>query len=516
MVTYNGHIRTQIDAILLFEACRHGILPRIQRRLTERERLQIKSGSIYVWDESEASMRRWTDGKSWSASRVCGSFLTYREMEGARKSHPHESSNNNSRKRKSAEPHGSKASSGGSSKEDEQNNNSQSDDDGTSEEGFRYKPGGLYKQSFSITTSDKAKLHLIAYYTREDVNADKLMQPSMDPRLKDIRIENELYPDNSSAASMISPVTTAPYQRPHAQNLPPLNPSNESLFSSRYPPHGYPPSYPYGYLPPPPPPLPSHPNSSASSHPQHAGYPPNYYYSENSSDSRHKMLPYHSSSSPSYGTLPPLYNHYPSRYSLPEPERNSPTSINSLANNENTVKLPPISHHLRTISTSSSSSSSSENTSKLDGENSYGKDFNTAGGLPTPPPSTPGMNYNKPISNTSSSLSTLSSYPNVLSTSNKSEQDHKSSPEAATEKESKPYEEMPNKRPRIMEAKSDSLPEPKSLTNNEKNLSPLQRLSSLAATAASVSSNRLYSGGYKFPPLEEDRKALGKLDKTFI
>lgn len=29
-------------------------------------------------------MRRWTDGKSWSASRVSGSFLTYREMEGKR------------------------------------------------------------------------------------------------------------------------------------------------------------------------------------------------------------------------------------------------------------------------------------------------------------------------------------------------------------------------------------------------------------------------------------------------
>ncbi|CAJ0755022.1 1821_t:CDS:2 [Entrophospora sp. SA101] len=26
-------------------------------------------------------MRRWTDGKSWSASRINGSFLTYRELE---------------------------------------------------------------------------------------------------------------------------------------------------------------------------------------------------------------------------------------------------------------------------------------------------------------------------------------------------------------------------------------------------------------------------------------------------
>lgn len=495
MVTYTGHIRTQIDAILLFEACRHGLLPRIQRRLTERERLQIKSGSIYVWDESEASMRRWTDGKSWSASRVCGSFLTYREMEGARKSHPHESSSN-SRKRKSAESHGRRGSPDGSSKEDDSNGNTHSDDDGSSEEGFRYKPGGLYKQSFSITTSDKAKLHLIAYYTREDVSADKLMQPSMDPRLKEIRIENELYPDNSSAASMISPVTTAPYQRPHSHNLPPLHPSNESLYNSRFPPQGYPPhpSYPYGYLPPPPPP----PQSSLShSHSEHPGYHSSYYYSEHSPNSHHRLLPYQSPSS-SYGPLPPLHTPYSSRYALPEPERSSPNSINSIINNDNTIKLPPISNHLRTVSSSSSSSNSSENMSKPDGETLNGKDFSHSSSLPTPPPSTPGLN--KSTSNTPSNLSTPSSYPKILSTSYKQEQSH---------------EDLPNKKPRIMEQKSDSLPELKPL-GTKRSLSPLQRLSSLAATAASVSSSRYQSGGFKFPPVEEDRKALGKLNKTFI
>ena len=75
METYHGHVRTPNDAILLFEACRIGLLPRVQRRLSEKERQQIKSGSVFVWDEREAGMRRWTDGKSWSASRVSGSFL---------------------------------------------------------------------------------------------------------------------------------------------------------------------------------------------------------------------------------------------------------------------------------------------------------------------------------------------------------------------------------------------------------------------------------------------------------
>ena len=84
MDTYYGQIKIPQDAIILFEACRLGMLPRVQRRLSERERNEIRSGSVFVWDEREAGMRRWTDGKSYSASRVSGSFLTYREMEGKR------------------------------------------------------------------------------------------------------------------------------------------------------------------------------------------------------------------------------------------------------------------------------------------------------------------------------------------------------------------------------------------------------------------------------------------------
>jgi len=41
----------------------------------------IKSGNVFVFAEDETQMRRWTDGKVWSASRVNGSFLTYRELE---------------------------------------------------------------------------------------------------------------------------------------------------------------------------------------------------------------------------------------------------------------------------------------------------------------------------------------------------------------------------------------------------------------------------------------------------
>lgn len=42
----------------------------------------IRSGSVFVFDEQESGIRRWTDGRLWSPSRVLGNFLIYRELEG--------------------------------------------------------------------------------------------------------------------------------------------------------------------------------------------------------------------------------------------------------------------------------------------------------------------------------------------------------------------------------------------------------------------------------------------------
>ncbi|KAI1942157.1 Gluconate transport-inducing protein [Ophidiomyces ophidiicola] len=187
METYHGHVRTPADAIILFEACRIGLLPRVQRRLSEKERQSIKSGSVFVWDEREAGMRRWTDGKSWSASRVSGSFLTYREMEGKRGGH-------SSRAGKTPE-----------------SNRGSDEDQGEGEEGpdgYRYKPDGLMKQSFSITTSTGQHLHLISYYARTHPTAPGLCQPSTDPQLRQIRPQKGLYPESSVNDQQNLPVVT--------------------------------------------------------------------------------------------------------------------------------------------------------------------------------------------------------------------------------------------------------------------------------------------------------------------
>lgn len=67
------HVRDARDAHTVFEAVRQGFLKPVERRLNEVERsMYIRSGSIFVWEESEddLGLKRWTDGRVWSQSRM--------------------------------------------------------------------------------------------------------------------------------------------------------------------------------------------------------------------------------------------------------------------------------------------------------------------------------------------------------------------------------------------------------------------------------------------------------------
>ena len=57
------------------------MIPRVTRRLVDSERKMITSGSVFVFDEDESGIKRWTDGFFWSPSRILGNFLLYRETE---------------------------------------------------------------------------------------------------------------------------------------------------------------------------------------------------------------------------------------------------------------------------------------------------------------------------------------------------------------------------------------------------------------------------------------------------
>ena len=274
METYNGHVRTPADAIILFEACRLGLLPRVQRRLSEKERQSIKSGSVFVWDEREAGMRRWTDGKSWSASRVSGSFLTYREMEGKR------GGNNFG-------PPLAAVSRAGKTPDSTRGSDSDVElagEDGP--DGYRYKPDGLMKQSFSITTSSGNHLHLISYYSRSHPTAPNLNNPQSDPQLRNIHPQKGMYPESTvhehqnipavTRSPMISaPFSTVPQMAGYARQGPPQWSSQYNGYGWAPPPMQQPqPQYNYQYSggpyaggPPPPPNV------------NYAGTPPNTNYS---------------------------------------------------------------------------------------------------------------------------------------------------------------------------------------------------------------------------------------------
>jgi hypothetical protein len=137
-----GRIEDTLDALIIFEGCRQGILPTLNRRLLAAERgdmihplplLEAENdndimtssgdhsrraiddieaaqsskhtsgsrgtsrvtpkdntasnplpliipGSVFVFDEGESGICRWTDGRIWSPSRICGNFLVYREL----------------------------------------------------------------------------------------------------------------------------------------------------------------------------------------------------------------------------------------------------------------------------------------------------------------------------------------------------------------------------------------------------------------------------------------------------
>ena len=79
-VTYIGYIESQSDVLLLLEALLRGILKPTAKRLTFKERQEVKSGHVYIYDEQQTGICRWTDGKKWSPSRILGSFLIYKEI----------------------------------------------------------------------------------------------------------------------------------------------------------------------------------------------------------------------------------------------------------------------------------------------------------------------------------------------------------------------------------------------------------------------------------------------------
>jgi len=71
-----GVVDTTVHALRLILAAREGLIPRIIRRLNDTERKELViSGAVFVFVVKESGIKRWTDGLSWSPSRIVGNFL---------------------------------------------------------------------------------------------------------------------------------------------------------------------------------------------------------------------------------------------------------------------------------------------------------------------------------------------------------------------------------------------------------------------------------------------------------
>ncbi|KAJ2506330.1 Gluconate transport-inducing protein, partial [Coemansia sp. RSA 2052] len=175
--TYCGYIETTDDALLVFEACRLNMLQRRASRLCDSERRQISSGSVFVWDEGESGIKRWTDGKRWSPSRVNGCFLIYTELEP-------KSSDESTTNAEATLPASDAAA----------------------------KSSGLIKKALSLFTTHNSKLHLVCYYRKEDVDQRALPTPSRDSLLCNIDIPRSLYPDILPEMVHVLSATTAAQQ----------------------------------------------------------------------------------------------------------------------------------------------------------------------------------------------------------------------------------------------------------------------------------------------------------------
>lgn len=167
---FTGYVETTVNALRLIHAARQGVIPRITRRLNDSERrTMIKSGAVFVFSVEESGIKRWTDGLLWSPSRIVGNFLVYREINertssrgSHKKAYPAEEAQAHSLGRRNSPDHMPLA--------------YKTSSHGSSEQGT-FKVGGLIKKTITVTI-EGSDLHLISYYTSEDIRSGRLKRPS--------------------------------------------------------------------------------------------------------------------------------------------------------------------------------------------------------------------------------------------------------------------------------------------------------------------------------------------------
>ncbi|GCB27959.1 global transcription regulator sge1 [Aspergillus awamori] len=204
--TFTGYVATTQDALILFEACLTGVLHHVPRRPHDRERGHlVRSGSVFIYEENSSGIKRWTDGVTWSPSRILGNFLVYRELEkpfppGEKKRAMKKANRRPVPSTRPGEPYPRQDSNGGYSPSSTPGQYAgdrphQSDVEralvGSLVDSYGFKDSGLVKKTMSVTVSGVTH-HLVSYYSVEDVMRGLLNPPSMVDSLRYIRPRAEL------------------------------------------------------------------------------------------------------------------------------------------------------------------------------------------------------------------------------------------------------------------------------------------------------------------------------------
>jgi Gti1/Pac2 family transcription factor len=203
--TFTGHVATTNDALILFEACLTGQLSHVPRRPHDRERnMLIRSGCVFIYEENASGIKRWTDGVTWSPSRILGNFLVYRELDkpfppGEKK----RAMKKNSRARLSrpGEPYPRPDSNNSNLSPptpasatfspDRAPNEMERSLIGSLVDSYGFKSDGLVKKTMSVTVQGVTH-HLVSYYSVGDVVNGQLRTPSQTESLNYVRPRPEL------------------------------------------------------------------------------------------------------------------------------------------------------------------------------------------------------------------------------------------------------------------------------------------------------------------------------------
>ena len=167
-----------LSSLVLFEACKREQCTKITRRLQEKERSLITSGTVFVFDEKEAGIKRWTDGMLWSPSRILGNFLIYRELDKRPVEAASADADAGAASGSSAPPPASSTKAGRSREKSLV---------GSLTASYRFKADGLVKKTISVSG-----MHMICYYRVSDVMQGRLRAPATVPELLAFEISADL------------------------------------------------------------------------------------------------------------------------------------------------------------------------------------------------------------------------------------------------------------------------------------------------------------------------------------